>query len=83
VPCIESDYTSRDRSGLELRYSPAAYPDLIVHRVAVRFAVWFVWVVVRLLALLIQLVLECGSKELRPARAVGIIVPLAYARLSG
>ncbi len=33
----------------------------------------------RLLALLIQLVLECGSKELRPARAVGIIIPPAFA----
>jgi len=35
------------------------------------------------LALLIQLVLECGSKESRPALVIGIIVPLASARLSG
>jgi hypothetical protein len=71
VPCIVSDFTSRGGSGLELTHSSAAYPDLIVHRAAARSAVWFVWVIVCLFALLIQLVLECGSKELRPAFAIG------------
>ena len=55
---------------------------MIVHCAGARSAVQFVWVIGRLLALLIQLVLECGSKKLGPALAIGISVPLDKARLS-
>ena len=74
----------QDRFSGLTQFTHAARPCLFVHPAGQCASLVSLYLIsLACLALLIQLVLECGSKGHGPALIIGIIVPLAKVRLQG